>query len=55
MPATYSIFNDEITEATRKPDIYSVLQEIPNNSQKLIKPRDIRDAFYLLGLMLPLK
>lgn len=45
MPATYSILNGEITESTRKPDIYSVLQDLPDNSQKLISPRDVRDAF----------
>lgn len=45
MPATYSILNGELTESTRKTDIYSVLQELPDNSQKLISPRDVRDAF----------
>jgi hypothetical protein len=45
MPATYSILNGEIIESTRKPDIYSVLQDLPDNSQKLISPRDVRDAF----------
>lgn len=45
MPATYSILNGELIESTRKADIYSVLQDLPNNSQKLISPRDVRDAF----------
>lgn len=45
MPATYSILQGELTESTRKTDIYSVLQDLPNNSQKLISPRDIRDSF----------
>lgn len=45
MPATYSINHNSTTESTRKEDIYSVLQSIPNNTQKLIKPRDVRDAF----------
>ena len=45
MPSTYSILNGELTESTRKTDIYSVLQDLPNNSQKLISPRDVRDAF----------
>jgi hypothetical protein len=45
MPATYSIFKGELTESTRKTDIYSVLQDLPNNSQKLISPREIRDSF----------
>lgn len=45
MPATYSILNGEITESTRKFDIYSVLQDLPDNTSKLISPRDVRDAF----------
>lgn len=45
MSSTYSILNGELTESTRKIDIYSVLDNLPDNSQKLISPRDIRDAF----------
>ena len=45
MPATYSINVGQITEAYRKPDIFSVLQALPNNTQKLISPKDVRDAF----------
>jgi hypothetical protein len=45
MPATYSINVGQIIEATRKPDIFTVLQELPDNTQKLISPRDVRDAF----------
>jgi hypothetical protein len=45
MPATYSIQVGTIIESSRKPDIFNVLQSIPNNTQKLIKPRDVRDAF----------
>jgi hypothetical protein len=45
MPVTYSINVGQIIEATRKPDIFSVLQELPDNTQKLISPRDVRDAF----------
>lgn len=44
MSATYSISNFP-TESTRKTNIYSVLQSIPDNTQELIKPRDVRDAF----------
>lgn len=44
MPATYSILPGELTESTRLTDIYSVLNDIPDNSQKLISPRDIRNA-----------
>ena len=45
MPATFSINVGTITEATRKEDIFSVLKDIQDNSQKLISPRDVRDAF----------
>jgi hypothetical protein len=45
MPATYSIQVGTIIEAFRKPDIFSVLQDLPDNTQKLITPRDVRDAF----------
>ena len=45
MSYTYSINLDSSVESTRKVDIFSVLQSIPNNTQKLIRPRDIRDAF----------
>ena len=45
MPATYSINVGQIIEAYRKPDIFTVLQDLPDNTQKLISPRDVRDAF----------
>jgi len=45
MPATYSINIGQITESTRRDSIFSVLKELPNNTQKLITPRDVRDAF----------
>lgn len=45
MPLTYSINIGQITESTRKSNIFDVLEDIPNNTQKLIKPRDVRDAF----------
>ena len=45
MPATYSINVGQITESYRKPDIFSVLSDLPNNTQKLISPKDVRDAF----------
>ena len=45
MPATYSINVGQTTEAYRKQDINSVLADIPNNTQKLISPKDVRDAF----------
>ena len=45
MPATYSINVGTQLEAYRKPDIISVLKDIPDNTHKLISPKDIRDAF----------
>jgi len=44
MPATFSINIGTTTEATRKPDVFSVLNDIQDNTQKLISPRDVRDA-----------
>ena len=45
MSATYSISVGGPTEASRKQDINSVLLDLPDNTQKLISPRDVRDAF----------
>jgi len=45
MPATFSINSGQLTESTRKPNIISVLNDIQDNTQKLISPRDVRDAF----------
>lgn len=45
MPATYSVNIGQPTEASRKPTVFSVLQDLPNNTQKLISPKDVRDAF----------
>ena len=45
MPSTYSINVGQVTESTRKTDIFTVLGDLPNNTQKLISPRDVRDAF----------
>jgi len=45
MPVTYSINIGTSLEAYRKPDLISVLKDIPDNTHKLISPRDIRDAF----------
>jgi hypothetical protein len=45
MPATYSINVGTPTEAFRKQNINSVLLDLPDNTQKLISPKDVRDAF----------
>lgn len=45
MPATFSINVGTIIESFRKENIFSVLQDLPDNTQKLISPKDVRDAF----------
>jgi len=45
MSLTFSINIGQPTESTRKQNIFSVLQDLPNNTSKLISPRDVRDAF----------
>jgi hypothetical protein len=45
MPATYSINIGSITEASRKENVFQALSELKDNTQRLIKPRDVRDAF----------
>jgi len=46
MPATYSINNNTAYEAVRLTTIGSVLNLLPDNTNKLISPRDTRDAIY---------
>ena len=46
MSLTFSINVGQIVQAERKQDIFSVLQELPDNTQKLISPSDVRDAVY---------
>ena len=55
MPATFSINIGQLTESTRKADIFSVLNDIPDNTQKLISPRDVRDAFLSTWANTPFK
>src|SRR5574343_1748558 len=43
--STYSI-NIGPTEATKLTDINAVLSALPDNTSKLIAPRDVRDAVY---------
>ena len=45
MPVTYSISVGTSIESYRKLDINSVLVDLPDNTQKLISPKDVRDAF----------
>lgn len=46
MSTTYSINVGTIIEASKKPDIYSALVDLPDNVQKKISPRDLRDAIF---------
>lgn len=45
MPNTFSIFNGQVIESSSKEDLFSLLEFLPDNTQKLIRPRDVRDAF----------
>ena len=55
MPATFSINIGTQFESYRKPDILSVLKDIPDNTNKQITPRDIRDAFLSTWASSPFK
>jgi hypothetical protein len=46
MSSTYSINPGTPTEAFKLTDLTAVLNELPDNTQKLINPHDIRDAIY---------
>jgi hypothetical protein len=46
MPATFSINVGTITESSRKQNIYDALIGIPDNTSKLISPKDVRDAIF---------
>lgn len=45
MPLTFSISVGTQIESTRKYNVYDVILDLPNNTQKLISPKDVRDAF----------
>ena len=46
MPLTYSINDNTAYDATRLETIGDVLNQIPDNTSKLISPKDVRDAIY---------
>lgn len=46
MSTTYSINVGTIIESSKKSDIYSALVDLPDNVQKKISPRDLRDAIF---------
>jgi hypothetical protein len=48
MPSTYSINDNTTTNAISSTDINYILSKLPDNTQKLISPSDVRDAIYSL-------
>ncbi len=46
MSATFSINVGQVVESERKANVFDVLSNLPDNTQKLITPRDVRDAFF---------
>ena len=55
MPATYSVNIGSQFETERKPDIVTVLKNLPDNTSKQISPRDVRDAFLTTWASSPIK
>jgi hypothetical protein len=55
MPATYSVNIGSQFESERKPDIVTVLKNLPDNTSKQISPRDVRDAFLTTWASSPIK
>jgi hypothetical protein len=55
MSATFSINIGTIIESTRKADIFGALSDIQDNTQKLISPKDVRDAILTTWSNTPFK
>ena len=55
MSSTFSININTLIESTKKADIFSVLSDIQDNTQKLISPKDVRDAFFTIWADSPFK
>jgi len=55
MPVTYSVNLGSQFEAERKYGILPVIQNLPDNTSKLISPRDVRDAFLTVWASSPIK
>jgi len=53
--ATFSVNNGQPIEASKKENIFSVLLDLPDNTKKLISPKDIRDAFFTTWASNPFK
>jgi len=48
MPGTYSIFQNTIYNADRIDNIQGILYKLPDNENKEINPKDLRDSIYSL-------
>jgi|694.fasta_scaffold29185_6 hypothetical protein len=55
MPATFSVNIGSQFETERKFGILPVIQNLPDNTSKLITPRDVRDAFLTVWASSPIK
>jgi hypothetical protein len=55
MSATFSINVGQIVESSKKLDVFKVLLDLPDNTKKLISPRDVRDAFFTTWASSPIK
>jgi hypothetical protein len=55
MSVTFSVNVGTQFESTSKGDIISVLKELPDNTNKLISPKDVRDAFLTTWASSPIK
>jgi hypothetical protein len=55
MSATFSINIGQIIESSKKLDVFKILLELPDNTKKMISPRDVRDAFFTTWASSPIK
>jgi hypothetical protein len=55
MAATFSINVGQIIESSKKEDVFKVLLDLPDNTKKMISPRDVRDAFFTTWASSPIK
>ena len=55
MSATFSINIGQIIESSKKLDVFKVLLDLPDNTKKMISPRDVRDAFFTTWAASPIK
>lgn len=55
MSATFSINVGQIVESAKKEDVFKVLLDLPDNTKKMISPKDVRDAFFTTWASSPIK